>query len=111
MPKAEIDLRSLSDEYGMNEVEKIIKATGIESVRVAGNEQTSSDMCIEAANLLCEKENLEREKIDGLIFVSQTPDYILPSTSVVLQHRLGLGKDTLCLLWLYLWIIPCCVMD
>ena len=97
LPKAEIDLRSLSDEYGMNEVEKIIKATGIESVRVAGDEQTSSDMCIEAVNFLCEKENLERERIDGLIFVSQTPDYILPSTSVVLQHRLGLRKDTLCL--------------
>ena len=35
-----------------------------------------------------------KEEIDLLIFVSQTPDYKMPATSIILQHRLGLGKHT-----------------
>jgi len=54
-------------------------------------------MCFEAAKSLIEKEKLDAEKIDGLVFVSQTVDYILPSTSIILQNRLGLTEDTLCL--------------
>lgn len=32
-----------------------------------------------------------------MIFVSQTPDYVLPATSHILQERLGLKNDILCL--------------
>jgi 3-oxoacyl-[acyl-carrier-protein] synthase-3 len=33
---------------------------------------------------------VEARDVDGIVFVSQTPDHILPATSVCLQHRLGL---------------------
>ena len=97
LPKRKFELRTLYEEYGEIEVEKIIKATGVESIRIADLDQTSSDMCMEAANYLIQKENLDRRKIDGLVFVSQTPDYLLPSTSVLLQHKLGLEQNTICL--------------
>lgn len=35
----------------------------------------------------------EKSEIEALVFVSQTPDYILPATSCVLQQRLGLSKE------------------
>lgn len=38
---------------------------------------------------------MEKEEIDCLIFVSQSPDYFLPATSIILQHRLGLSKNTM----------------
>ena len=38
---------------------------------------------------------INKEDIDGLIFVSQTPDYIAPSTACLIQHRLGLKNDCL----------------
>ncbi len=97
LPKEKVVLTSLGELFGNKEVENIINATGIEQVHIAGKGETSSDMCFEAANYLINRENLDRAKIGGLVFVSQTPDYILPATSVILQDRLGLSKNTVCL--------------
>ena len=46
---------------------------------------------------LFERGWLKREEIDALIVVTQTPDYFMPGTSNVIQGRLGLKQDMLCL--------------
>ncbi|MEI7676087.1 MAG: ketoacyl-ACP synthase III [Bacteroidales bacterium] len=97
VPETVLELSSLAAEYGEREVDNIIKTTGIERVRISGESQTSSDMCFEAAIHLIKKENIDIAKIDGLVFVSQTTDYILPATSVILQDRLELSKETVCI--------------
>lgn len=97
LPKNELDLNSLSSLYGKSEVINIVKTTGIEKVRIADKNMTSADMCQKAAEYLFEKESYNKEEIDGLVFVSQTTDYILPATSISLQHRLGLGMNTVCI--------------
>jgi len=97
LPEKNFELASLGDLYGEKDVANIIKATGIERVRIAEENQTSSDMCFDAANYLIRKEDIDKLEIDGLVFVSQTSDYILPSTSIVLQERLGLKKETVCI--------------
>jgi len=97
LPPKVLELSSLSEEYGESEVANIIKTTGVERVRVCEDNQTSSDMCYEAAVHLLEKEAIDKSLIDGLVFVSQTPDYILPATSIMLQERLGLSKEIVCL--------------
>ena len=51
-------------------------------------------MCYSASEKLFKDFNIDRNKIDVLIFVSQTPDYRMPATSVVLQGRLKLSKST-----------------
>lgn len=96
LPTEILEMRSLSELFGEKEVDSIIKATGVERVRIADKNETSSDMCYEAAISLIEKEQINKNEIDGLVFISQTPDYILPATSVLLQNRLGLSKDTVC---------------
>lgn len=96
MPEEKVELSSLGSLYGESEVKSIIKATGIERVRVAEENMTASDMCYNAAKALMEKEKINVEEIDGLVFVSQTCDYILPATSISLQHRLGLSQSTVC---------------
>ncbi len=96
LPEDILDLHTLSNKFGKKDVQNIIKTTGIEQIRVAPEGMTSSDMCLNAAERLIEKENIDKDKIDGLVFVSQTPDYILPITATCLQDRLGLGKDTVC---------------
>lgn len=97
LPENILEMASLSEEFGEKEVRNIIKATGIERVRIASPMQTSSDLCFEAAKTLIFKEQIDINQIDGIVFVSQTPDYILPSTSAILQNRLGLKNDTICL--------------
>lgn len=68
------------------------KTTGIHERRVADKDVACSDLCFVAAKHLLDKYNCA-EEIDIVIFVSQSPDYILPATSILLQNRLGLKKD------------------
>lgn len=97
LPKQNLELSSLGELFGEKEVTNIMKTTGIERLRIAEENETSSDMCFHAATHLIEKEGISKSDIDGLVFVSQTTDYILPATSVVLQNRLGLSRNTVCL--------------
>lgn len=69
-----------------------IKAIGIERRRVADKNVCTSDLCQKAAENLIEKLGWDREDIELLVFVSQTPDYRMPATSCVLQHKLGLQR-------------------
>lgn len=79
--------------YGEKTVTDTIASSGIERIHVAKQEETTSDLCFQAAESLIEKEGIDKSTIDGIIFVSLTPDYAFPATSVVLQGRLGLSKD------------------
>jgi len=70
------DLSFLSNE----EIEKLITNTGIESRRVSTKEICTSDLCLKAAEQLINDLNWNKYDIEALIFVTQTPDYILPAT-------------------------------
>lgn len=70
-----------------------IEAIGIERRHVAPEEVCTSDLCQKAAEHLIEKLGWQKDEIELLVFVSQTPDYKMPATSCVLQHRLGLPKS------------------
>ena len=76
-----------------DEYEKFVATTGIERRHVAPKEICASDLCFAAAEKLILDLGWKKDEIDCLIFVSQTPDYKLPATSCVLQHRLGLSNN------------------
>lgn len=75
------------------EAEKVIASTGIERRRIAPANVTTGDLCYQAGEKLIQGLGWEREEIDCLVLVSQTQDYILPATSCILQHRLGLPNS------------------
>ncbi len=83
----------ISDIYKWGGVNGFVESTGIISRRRSPENITSSDLCYYAADKLIEKLGWNKADIEGLIFVSQTPDYTLPATSCILQQRLGLSKD------------------
>ena len=72
--------------------EDFVKTTGVLERRYSF-ELTTSDLCYAAAEKLISDLGWEKSEIEGIIFVSQTPDYILPATSCILQDRLGLSKE------------------
>ena len=78
------------------EIEKTINNIGIEQRRIAAPDVTASDLCYKAAQQLFADNNIEPDSIDVLLFMSQTADYRIPATSCLLQHRLGLPRETLC---------------
>lgn len=78
-----------SDNY---QAADFIKATGIKSRRL-DERFTTSDLCYQAAERLITDLAWDKSEINILIFVSQGPDYIAPSTACILQDRLGLSKE------------------
>jgi 3-oxoacyl-[acyl-carrier-protein] synthase-3 len=68
--------------------EKIYEKTGIRERHVVQEGECASDLAYAAAKrVLSEKIT---KSADFLLFCTQTPDYLLPTTACVLQHRLGL---------------------
>ena len=79
------------------EREQLIKVTGVEQRRIADDKTTTSDLCFVAAEKLLEKSGWNKNEIQILIFVSQSRDYPIPSTSCILQDRFGLPKSCITL--------------
>lgn len=75
------------------QVKEVVDKIGIYQRRFADEYTCSSDLCFAAAQKLLYDNNINREEIDLLVFISQTPDYRMPATSITLQHRLGLSND------------------
>jgi 3-oxoacyl-[acyl-carrier-protein] synthase-3 len=48
-------------------------------------------------NYLFEKQYLHKDEIDALILVTQSPDYIMPPTSNIIQGNLKLKRDMICM--------------
>jgi 3-oxoacyl-[acyl-carrier-protein] synthase-3 len=86
---------NLSADLGFDpiEVRKVVAMAGVQQRRIVDAGVTSSDLCFEAASALLERLGWERDTISGLIFVTQTPDYFLPSTSCMVHQWLGLSDE------------------
>lgn len=70
-----------------------IKSTGIMRRHITDVSVCASDLCIKAAESLIEKLGWERDSIDCVVFVSQTPDYKIPATSCIIQNKLRLNQE------------------
>ena len=79
--------------FDATEIRKITAMAGIRSRRQVEPDTCTSDLCLAAAKTLLRRLDWDPLTIDGLILVTQTPDYVMPSTSCILQHRLGLGES------------------
>lgn len=71
---------------------QFFSTTGIEQKRRASEDICSSDLSIAAAEKLIAELHWNKSEIDAIVFVTQTPDYILPATSTIIQEKLGLGE-------------------
>jgi 3-oxoacyl-[acyl-carrier-protein] synthase-3 len=90
VPARRAGLAEGSAVFGEESARKVSEATGVIERRIASPEVCTSDLCAAAAELLLKELDRPVSDIGGLIFISQSPDYVLPATSQVLQHRLGL---------------------
>ncbi len=76
-----------------NERDGFIKMVGVNQRRVADKGVVTSDLCYNAAINLMNKLGWDPLSVNALIFVTQSPDYLIPSTAIILQHRLGLSEN------------------
>lgn len=90
------------DEYPLfkmteDKAKRFKKMMSLDRHRIAPPGVCSSDLCVFGLEQLLNSGTLKKEDIGALVFVSQTPDYHMPATSNVIQGRLGLGHDIICL--------------
>lgn len=90
------NLVKISKEYaffGKQKIDRISKSSGLKNKYITKEKICTSDLCFKAAEKLIRQLNWKKNDINFLIFVSQTPDYMLPATACVLQERLGLSTS------------------
>ena len=95
VPPKELSLLDDKELYGGNEqrIKRVIESSGFLKRRVSEPHVMTSDLCFEAAEDLISKLGIEKTSIDALLFISYTPDYLMPATSYVLHQRLGLSES------------------
>ena len=74
---------------------RLVEKIGVKQRRFSDTNTCSSDLCFAAAEKLIMDMEINRDEIDALIFISQTPDYRMPATSILLQDRLKLKTSTI----------------
>ncbi len=94
VPRTVIDNYRYTQYFPQEQVREVVDKVGIYERRFADEKTCSSDLCFAAAEKLIADNEIDRSEIDLLIFISQTPDYRMPATSVLLQERLGLPHNT-----------------
>ena len=90
LPEKVVTNEQLVDEFPEWSVEKIAKKVGINERHIAAEDETAGDMAFKAAAKLIVENNVDRGTIDFVLLCTQSPDYFLPSTSCIIQSRLGL---------------------
>ena len=95
VPKRVINNYEYTEFFPADEVKEVVDKIGVFERRFTDTDTCSSDLCFAAAEKLLSDNNIDRSEIDLLVFISQTPDYRMPATSIILQHRLGLPNSTI----------------
>ncbi len=76
------------------DMSKISEKTGIFNRSIAHSNQTAVDLAFEAGSELL-KDRSCNEDIDLVVLVTQSPDYVLPTSACILQDKLGLSKKSM----------------
>lgn len=91
LPARTLPFAELEPLFGALEVKRIARSTGIHAVRLAGA-LTTGDLCVAAVESLFAQTGVDRASVDGVVVVTQTPDFAMPATSALVAHRLGLRR-------------------
>ena len=95
VPRTVINNYEYTRYFPADQVKEVVDKVGILERRFADENTCSSDLCYATAEKLIADNNIDRSEIDLLVFISQTPDYRMPATSVILQDRLQLPNSTI----------------
>ena len=93
LPNKPIDNNSLKLENPHWDMNLLYNKTGVRTRYYANNEETALDLSIKACMELFKNKPNVRDLIDGLIFCTQSNDYIMPPNSSILHGILNLSED------------------
>ncbi|MDR3339759.1 MAG: ketoacyl-ACP synthase III [Candidatus Symbiothrix sp.] len=99
LPKREIPFEDEMAHYNFPPAKslKLKLAMGYNKHRIVEAGTNVSDLCVYGINYLLDEGLLEKDDISALVLVTQSPEHFLPPTSNIIQGKLGLHTDVLCM--------------
>ena len=93
VPSNRIDNQLFAKEHFTDDMTSTLKAIGVQYRHVVTKEDTTGlTLCEEAAKIILANHNC-KEEIGAVVYVTQTPDMLVPNNSTYAQHLLGLPSD------------------
>lgn len=91
LPEIEISNDLLRQRFSSepDKIDKLEASTSILKRWYAPEDWATSDLALRAAQQALERAHRKPEDVDLIILGTDSPDFITPATSVVLQHKLG----------------------
>ena len=94
LPENVLTNEDLVKEFPEWSVDKIASKIGIEQRCIADMHETSLDMAIKAAEKLFKNNSeIQKNDIDFVLFCTQSPDYVLPTSACIIQSQLNLPTN------------------
>jgi len=99
LPSNEVKFEDEMENYNFSNAKslKLKLAMGYNKHRIVEQGDTISDLCIHGLNHLFDTDLLKKDEIDALILITQSPEYYMPPTSNVIQGKLNLKQDMICM--------------
>lgn len=99
LPKKEILFEEEIENYNFSRAKsmKLKRAMGYKKRRIVEDGVCASDLAMHGLKYLFDNNLLEKNEIDVLLYVSQSPDHFMPPTSNIIQGELGLKEETVCI--------------
>ena len=89
IPERVMTNADLDQMLGENVGDWLVENVGIEERHIMAEDETTASMLIAASEQAIERAGLTAEDIDLIIVATDTPDYISPATSSIVQAKLG----------------------
>lgn len=91
LPEQVISNEILVSDFPEWTADKVADKVGIKKRHICAVDEYASDLAIHASEKLFKENGIDRSKIDFILYCTQSPDYILPTTACILQSKLGLS--------------------
>lgn len=95
VPEHSEDNMDYSHVLGEKRIKRQVRLTGIRKRHTSRSQQRSSDLVMCAVEDLLNELKWNKEEIGVLVYLTQSPDYLIPSTAIAMQARLGLSNEVI----------------
>jgi 3-oxoacyl-[acyl-carrier-protein] synthase-3 len=82
------------EKFGFDEkgLKRLKKSIGLESRYIASEDVCTTDLCYQSAKDILDHFDC-KDEVEALLFVTQSADYKVPSSAIIMQERLNLPKS------------------
>ncbi|MEY8612217.1 ketoacyl-ACP synthase III [Parabacteroides segnis] len=93
LPERVVTNQELIKDFPEWSVEKVASKVGIQERHLVVDGETATDLAVKAAEQLFISGKAKKEDVDFILFCTQSPDYVLPTSACLIQNRLKLSTN------------------